>query len=385
MEQLRVIMMVPSFPRQRDQIKGGVHSAILNLLLGFEKQDISVRLISLDPSLAKTEMIRWSDNIDVYYEKMPRMPVKMLSYLFYGSSILKKHIEEFDPVIIHYQIGGTFLLTRLFTQKRIPYLLTIHGISLQEAKVASSLKTKITLYWNGNLTRIIHPEYIINISNYSKNLVPFSRNTAHPVIYNAISRVFFNIPLKTAMTNRLLYVGVINERKNLQVLLKAMLKLREKGFKYTLTVVGGADSSSEYLQQVNEYAAGSLKGQVELAGWRSQAEIPAFLENTDIVVLPSKQETLPMSVAEAMAAGKMVIASNVGGLPEMIESDKNGFLFDPSNEEELVALLEKLYSNNETLHRIGKGARQSAEEKFDNSRIATQTISYYNSIRNNHS
>jgi glycosyltransferase involved in cell wall biosynthesis len=377
---LRIMILVPGFPVQREKIKGGVHAAVQNLLLGFENLDVKLRLVSIDPDLQQDNLVVWNDRVEVQYCAIRKMPAKMLSYLLYGPAIVKRNIAAFKPDIIHYQIGGNFLLTRFGVKKTVPYLLTIHGISLEEAKVNRSVKKKLTMYWNGYITQLLRPRNIINISAYSKTLVNIPDNTNHPIIYNAVAQAFFNIPVKTEMTNRLLYVGVINERKNLMALLEAMAQLKAEGIIYKLSVVGGADLDKGYFDLVQEFASLRIEGQVDFLGWRGQTELLELLGNHDLVVLPSRQETLPMSVAEAMGAGKVVVVSNVGGLPEMVTNGETGFLFDPFNVDELKYILQVLNKNNELVQQVGTSAKAFAQEKFDNHQIALQTLNYYKTI-----
>ena len=87
-----------------------------------------------------------------------------------------------------------------------------------------------------------------------------------------------------------------------------------------------------------------------------------------------------MSVAEAMGAGKVVVVSNVGGLPEMVADLETGFLFDPFNVHELKNILKILNQNNVLVQQVGEKAKAFALEKFDNRQIALQTLKYYKTI-----
>lgn len=377
---LKIMIVVPGFPLEKERIRGGVHAAVLYLLLGFEKFPVKVRLLSIDPDFKEYKLVKWSDNVEVQYSPIRKLPNKMLSYFFYGSSLLRQQIHEFHPDILHYQIGGNFLLTKLFVNRKIPTLLTIHGIASEEAKVSQSFKRKLNMYWNGTITEFLRPRHIVNISAYSKKLVAIRNNQHHPIIYNAVSGQFFEIPVKAVMNNRLLYVGVINERKNLGLLLEAMKLLNAEGIRYQLTVVGGADRDPGYFNEQLHYAQENLKDQVDFLGWKSQTELFALLGSHDIVVLPSKQETLPMSIAEAMAAGKVVMVSDVGGLSEMVEAGKTGFLLDPNKVSEWVTVLKELFNNAASISKIGDAARSFAWENFECTLIAAGTIRYYQEI-----
>jgi glycosyltransferase involved in cell wall biosynthesis len=106
------------------------------------------------------------------------------------------------------------------------------------------------------------------------------------------------------------------------------------------------------------------------------------LEKSDILLVSSKHESLPMAIAESMASGKVVLASNVGGIPEMLENNVSGFLFDLDNIEIPLNVLGKLNSNNELIEMISENARKLAVEKFHCKNIAKETIDFYNQILN---
>ncbi|GAO44325.1 glycosyltransferase family 4 protein [Flavihumibacter petaseus] len=371
------MLLVPGFPLNREAIRGGVHSAILNLAPALAKQGVTVRIVSLNPALENDTVARWNDQVEVHYCRIIKTPVKVLAYLMTGSGILRRQIDDFQPHLLHYQIGGNFLFTRSFIGRRLPYLLTIHGISMQEAKVTRSFRRKMTYYFNAWITRRIRPDNIIHISNYSKALCGDGGNPKFPVIYNAAGESYFQVTQRESMGNRLLYVGVVDERKNLLLLLKAMAALKAKGKVYRLTVVGGAGQHPEYFDLVRSYADERLQAEVDFIGWQEQHRLPELLQQHDIMVLPSQQETLPMSVAEAMSAGRVVVAANVGGLEEMIRHGETGFLF-PSNEEgALTVILDSLFDNTTLMQNVSLQAGYLARQRYDSNRIATQTIEYY--------
>lgn len=377
---LKIMIVVPGFPLDSAQIRGGVHAAVLNLLEGFAGLEVLVRLVSIDPALQQSQVRQWNERISIHYCAIRKMPAKIFSYALFGAGIIRQQISSFQPDILHYQIGGNFLLTKALLRTRIPCVMTIHGISLEEAKVNRSLKKKLTMYWNGYLSRFLRPAHIINISAYSKKLVNIRNNAEHPIIYNAVSKAYFDVPNRVTATHRLLYVGVVNERKNLMVLLEALSLAKAAGRQYDLTVVGGADKDPSYYNTAVAYATANLPNAVQFAGWRSQKELPGLLAEHDIMVLPSRQETLPMSVAEAMAAGKVVIASNVGALPEMLEDGQTGFLFDPANADALAGILMRLFADAGLQATVAGRARAVARERFEARQIAQQTLAYYQQI-----
>ena len=101
---------------------------------------------------------------------------------------------------------------------------------------------------------------------------------------------------------------------------------------------------------------------VELLGERD--DVPRLLAEADVFVLPSRSEGMPLSVLEAMAAGLPVIASAVGGVPELVVDGVTGLLVPPADEAALAAALERVAGDADTRARMGEAARHRAEAEF---------------------
>jgi glycosyltransferase involved in cell wall biosynthesis len=113
----------------------------------------------------------------------------------------------------------------------------------------------------------------------------------------------------------------------------------------------------------HEIDAVGLGDRVILAGWR--ADIPQVLAALDVSVLCSTDvETLPMAFLESMAAGLPLIGTRVGGLPELIDAERNGLLIPPRQPEALAAALVRVLRNLETARVWGRASRQRVEREF---------------------
>jgi glycosyltransferase involved in cell wall biosynthesis len=105
--------------------------------------------------------------------------------------------------------------------------------------------------------------------------------------------------------------------------------------------------------------------------------MPYLYSLSSTFMLPSYSESFPMTVLEAMACGLPVVASNVGGIPEMIDSNQNGILIQPGNERGLSAALLKLIGDRNFAKRLGSNARKKACEEFSSLKMATDTAEMY--------
>jgi glycosyltransferase involved in cell wall biosynthesis len=380
---MKVLIVVPGFPEDFGQIQGGVHSAVNNLLAGFADLPIEVRVVSFNKKLdAKFISKQFASNISLHYYRNWNLGLHILSYLTHGSIILRREIKEFRPDIIHYEEGMAFLLMRTWGVFKVPEILTIHGIIFAEAKLKTRWIDKMYWYLNGIVERVLVPANVIHLSNYSRNI--FSENGIRPrrfdIIPNAVTNPFFEIPQKPLSEHCLLYVGVIDENKNLIYLLTGLNELKNRGILFRLLVAGDF-ISDEYNAIILDFIQQhGLTNQVDFLGWIGQHEIREKMYEADILVVSSKQESLPMVIAESMAAGKLVMASSVGGIPEMIEDSETGFLFLNNDTKNLVNLLERVYNEPALIKIIGKKAQNKAIATYQTKAVAERTVSFYKRI-----
>ena len=373
---MRVMVCVPGLPVELEKIKGGVHSATINLLDGFSTQPVQIRVVVLSREVTQKQIREYSKNITMTY--YPEGPFRYHTLNYLTSSLLRinQEIKEFDPDIIHYEEGNSFLLTRLLRIRKKPFLQTIHGMSLEEAKRKKYIKDKITWYFNGMIQRICQPKNIIHLSTFSQQLHSHLNIEKEVIIPNAIKNEYFKIPSKDSTNNALVYIGIIDHNKNLIHLLQTLSTLKKGGIRYSLSVIGGFNNQ-EYKNRIEKYISDNrLEEQIQFHGWITQSEVIKVLQQSDILVVCSQHESLPMVIAESMAAGKTVIASAVGGIPEMIDHEKNGYLFNLADPNQLENILTELYENDEKIKKISNLARIKAG-RYHNEKVAKETILFY--------
>jgi glycosyltransferase involved in cell wall biosynthesis len=126
-------------------------------------------------------------------------------------------------------------------------------------------------------------------------------------------------------------------------------------------VIAGEGPDRRRLER--EISALGLEDSVRLVGERS--DVSRLLANGDVFVLSSRSEGLPMSVLEAMATGLPVVASRVGGVPELLDDGEEGILVRPGQVGYLAAARAHLIAEPATRRRLGDAARARAEAYFD--------------------
>src|SRR5262245_17138402 len=169
-------------------------------------------------------------------------------------------------------------------------------------------------------------------------------------------------------------VGALERRKGHAVLLEAAAGLAalRLGVRY---VFCGEGSEAAGLRS----AAASLGGTVRFAGFRR--DVAACLAAADIVALPSLEEGLGVAALEAMAAGRPVVASRVGGLPEAVVDGETGYLVPPADPPALGAALARLARDTALRARFGAAGRGRVVERYTMARMAEGTVACYDGPR----
>lgn len=174
--------------------------------------------------------------------------------------------------------------------------------------------------------------------------------------------------------HKILFLGRICREKGIQELLDALLELTQE-YPDLHLYLGGVWEDAGLRKLAREHA-----GQITYLGWVTGEEKRKSLEMCDIFVLPSYFEGQPVSVLEAMAAGCGVIASGVGGIPQMIEDGKTGILTEPGNRESLRKGLSEALRDAEFCRSLGQNARQKVERDFSIEKSIENLIDIYRKV-----
>jgi len=181
------------------------------------------------------------------------------------------------------------------------------------------------------------------------------------VIYNGIDiDKFYNKKPKIFRSQKLIIgsIGRLSKEKGHKHLIRACCFLQNKDWQ--LYLVGDGPMRNELEQIVKNLG---LKDKVVFTGFIN--DVREYLDKMDVFVLPSVSEGLSLAVLEAAAAGKFVIATDVGGVPEIIKHKSTGLLFKPKSIEQLVRHLNWVQDNREEAGRMAAKLQQQVVEKFD--------------------
>lgn len=201
------------------------------------------------------------------------------------------------------------------------------------------------------------------------------------VIPNILDTNHFK-PIKKEHSNyfNILHVGRFERAKGIETLIETFILIAKKYSDIYLTCVGNPRGPSLEKCQHRLLKEG-LNERVVFTGYITYDELPAYYSQCDLVVVPSEiYESFSYTVAQGMACGKPVIASNIGGIPETINNGKAGILFEPGNIGDLTEKIEFLYHNGHKRKTIAKKARKHVLENYSIEILGPRYMSYYKSL-----
>lgn len=282
-----------------------------------------------------------------------------------------------DVIHSHYALphAVSALLARDISGKPVKCVTTLHGTDITVVGAHPSM-TAITCY------AIARSDVVTAVSKdlARETSQKFCINSGKiETVYNFINPKFFNAGLRSpdirGDNNKTIIMHISNLRavkRPLDVIKIFHGIYRAMGDQVELHIVGEGPLQYDMVTLVDQLG---IEKNVQFLGIRS--DIGALIASSDLFLLPSQQESFGLVALEAMACGVPVIASSVGGLPEVIEDGKSGFLFQVGNVEEAAEKAVRILKDKELYHSIREQALKDAEQKFSMNKIVDQYEDLY--------
>jgi glycosyltransferase involved in cell wall biosynthesis len=174
----------------------------------------------------------------------------------------------------------------------------------------------------------------------------------------------------------ILSVGRLYARKGLFTLIESMALVTRK-FKNAKFIIAGKGLSNEMKKLVNYAAKLGVKDNIVFTGYFPDKKLPKLYQAADIFAFSTFYENLPFAVLEALSTGLPVVTTRVGGIPEMIEDGKNGFLVEPFNSRELADRILYYLEHPAAASEMALLARKTIENQFDWRLIVKKVLKVY--------
>lgn len=351
-----LIVQVGSFPISLDCIRGGIEASVYGLANELVKQH-NVHVIDF-PRLLGKDAIEYINDIVIHRYSNKGSFNKDAAQRVYD---VIRDIISLSPDIVH--IHGTmkysYLLYKRLSDVGIKTVLTVHGLSYVEKK--NILKRNFTLknlyqfliqsYYEFKLldlvdTVIVDTEYVAEHIRKCYKQRKITRLPKLYVIPQGINENYFKIS-NSPSSNIILSVGAISKRKGHLLLLQAFDQMCEKIDDVHL-IIAGVIAEQTYCNEVQAYILQSPnRGRIQLKLNISQDEMFKLYQQSKLFALHTQEESQGIVFAEAMATGSPVVATNIGGVPYVVNNGNSGLLSSYGDIETFSNHLCEIYTNNE--------------------------------------
>jgi glycosyltransferase involved in cell wall biosynthesis len=276
---------------------------------------------------------------------------------------------------IHLSVRGSSyrkaVLAKLARLLRVPYVVHLHGTDYKEFWYQTNglLRAELGRMFDGSNGILVLGTYWAGVVG---ELQP-SAISKIAILPNATAAVRRSPEREaTASDVRITFLGQLGRRKGSADLLDALASLRDvPGWTVTLAGDGPIVETRKQVQSLG------LEGRVHVPGWISTTDRTALLEQTDMLVLPSYAENLPMVILEAFAHGVPVISTPVGAIPEVVIPERNGLLVDPGDVPALAAAIRRLIEEPALRRAMGRAALQDHAAKFEMNRYLSRLSAWW--------
>jgi glycosyltransferase involved in cell wall biosynthesis len=371
------IALLSTYPVDHVSFSGGVETSTAALLEGLRgySQEFEFHIVSASNGIRDDIHERrgdfWFHFIGGLHRPWvrPRLPLRVFK--------ARQLLRRIQPALVHCQANPDLALAAILAHQRP--VLTIHGVAAHEAHWRAGRE-----FWStqthGLVVRMVAPHVraYICISQY----VAGTLDLRHPkyAIPNAVSSTFLHDECScTIGPPRVLFVGVIAPLKRARDLLAAHQELQRE-FPDIETILCGPVDDEGYARDLQREIAERHISGLSIIGGVDQASVARLLHQSRVLVLPSAQENAPMAIAEAMAIGVPVVATAVGGVPEMVRDGVTGLLYEPGDIDTLVKHTGRLLRDAQLRRAYGERAWHLARERYTPAAVAAATVGVYREL-----
>src|SRR5665648_579300 len=387
---LSVMMLSWEYP---PRVIGGISPHVYFLSKHLAKQDVKVYVITCDfPGAPAHEVI---DGVEVYRIDSYKNPSPDFATWVYlmnmnmqkeTAALMKKISNKIDVIHAHdWLVANAGIgLKHIF---RKPLLVTMHSTEMGRRDGLHTTAEKMIHETEAWLTyeawkviccsdyMISHVRYVFGLPNDKLVMVPNGVNTH---CYDGINTECADFRSKFALPEEkiVLYVGRLVYEKGIHVLINAVPKILNK-VNAKFIIVGSGYMKEQLLNIVRSMG---LEHKVLFEGFIDETTLLQLQKCADVSVVPSLFEPFGIVALEAMAAKSPVVASDTGGLSEIIDHDVTGVKVYPNNPDSLAWGITKVLSDENYAMRIRNNAYKRVQEKYDWEKIAQQTKRIYEGV-----
>ena len=357
-------------------IIGGSESHMAYLVSGLaRREDVEVHVVTRR-AVGSAEGIRSAHGVTVH--RTPRARWQRLMFYRLDVARLINILRALQPDIAHGQGSGLYADAAIASG--FPHVITVHGIIYREATLEQG--------WRDRLSFALDARYERHVLRRAREIIAYSPYAAEECallapqarvhrIDNPVDERYFTLEGEPE-PGVIFCPARLRPLKGILTLLQAFSLVHREFPRARLRIAGETDVYPAYAAQCRDYARqAGLGDAVEFLGWQDSDQMRAEYRRAAVVALASQQENAPLSIVEAMAAARPVVATRVGGVPSLVAEGRTGLLVPPNAPGPLADALLRLLRDQTLAQEMGREGREEALRRFHPDAVAAQTVALY--------
>lgn len=363
-----------------NSVNGGVQAVIVNLVKGLLKfKDLDIHIVTASHFTDKV-MVSEFNGVNVHVVPQDRIFGNATLYFKTRRSISKK-ICDIKPDLVHTHCFGYETLAALDSgHKKV--IVSTHGIRNGQWGVRHNIPDSIRVYLQDCIYKrcIERAENIVINSPYAReHLAGFKRMKIWE-IDNPVSDMFFSADNNAEENARILFVGNVCEAKGVMTILKAIDVLKPVFPEIRLRIAGPVSGPEFYSRATAFIKERGMEKNINFLGHLNDEKLREEYQKAGVFAFPSQQDVAPIALLQAMAGGKAIVATRVGGIPYIIENGKNGFLIEKDDYRALADKISLFITNSELRRGLGANARDKVSKNNTVSQVSEKLYTIYNEV-----
>lgn len=370
------IALLIDYPVDPGRIPGGVRAVAYHLAQGLGRHDdLDLHVVHCHSEVPADQVVQHGQ-VTVHYLSRPRE--RIVPNLITGVGQVAVALRELKPDLVNAHTGQ-YAYAAL--RAGFPTIYTIHGVAHRELRTFRGWKHRlgllVSVYYDRSVIRRVND--IIAISPYILDEYRGRTKARFHRVDNPIPDDYFDLSAP-AVPGRILFAGTISERKDPITLLAALARVRQEVPAAHLHLAGRA-IDAEYPKRVEQFVVEhQLSDCTNFLGLLDVQTMMDEYARCSLLVLPSRQETAPVVILEAMAAGKPVVATDVGGVRDLIENDVSGFVVPAGAVEQMAGCISQLLKDEDLREQMGRRGKEIAWERFRRDAVADHYYEIYREV-----
>jgi colanic acid/amylovoran biosynthesis glycosyltransferase len=289
----------------------------------------------------------------------PTLRVRALGHTVMGAALAEELAPlKVDHIHAHHGYFGSWMALAAARLLGISFSFTLHGSDLLQRADLIAAKLRAC-------------QFCVTVSDFNRRYIlqnypgiPADRIVVQRLGVERVLPWPTPVPVADAVHRRfcLLAVGRLHRVKDHRFLIQACSDLRDQGLDFICWIVGEGPERPALENQITELG---LQGRVYLVGQVPRTDLPGYYRYADLVVMTSRSEGIPVVLMEAMAHEKLVLAPAITGIPELVEHQQTGFLYQPGSLPDFVSAVTWIQGNKASLAGIQHAAAASIAASYN--------------------